>query len=320
VADKKTVFMFSGQGSQYFQMGHALYVQDPVFRSWMLRLDGIVQDLSGNSVIEVLYAAERSKGDVFARTMLSHPAIFMVEYSLARSLIEANVVPDITLGTSLGSFAAATLSGFLGVEDALTAVMRQATTFEACCEAGGMIAVLAAPALYEEDFLSKHSEMAGVSFDTHFVVSARQQSLQEMESELEKRQLLYQRLPVSFAFHSQWIEQARAPFESFMRSISCEAGRLPMMCCDQTEILAALPENYFWRIARNAIRFREAIQKLEQQGSYRYIDVGPAGTLATFLKYGLPSTSGSTIHSILTPFGGDLKNLAALLPGKRLNV
>lgn len=308
--------MFSGQGSQYFQMGHALYIQDPVFRSWMLRLDGIVRDLSGNSIIEVLYSAERSKGDDFLRTMLSHPAIFMVEYSLAQSLIHSNVLPDITLGASLGAFAAATLSGFVEVEDALITVMRQATTFEACCEPGGMIAVLAAPALYEEDFLSKHSEIAGINFDTHFVVSAKRQSLQEIESGLKKRQIIYQRLPVSFAFHSRWIEQARAPFESFMQYIRCQTGRLPMMCCDQAEILAVLPVNYFWSIARNAIRFREAIQKLELQGSYRYIDVGPAGTLATFLRYSLPSTSGSTMHSILTPFGHDLKNMAALLHGK----
>ena len=40
---------------------------------------------------------------------------------------------------------------------------------------------------------------------------------------------------------------------------------------------------------------------------------GPAGTLATFLKYGLPATTTSTVHSILTPFGVDQKNLAAVV-------
>jgi hypothetical protein len=51
---------------------------------------------------------------------------------------------------------------------------------------------------------------------------------------------------------------------------------------------------------------------LEQQGAHRYIDVGPAGTLATFLKYGLPPTTRSTVQAILTPFGGDQKNLTAV--------
>jgi acyl transferase domain-containing protein len=294
-------------------MGHMLFAQDPVFRRWMLQLDDIVRDLSGNSVVEVLYAAERNKGDVFSRLILTHPAIFMVEYSLAQSLILADVAPDMTLGASLGSFAAATLSGFLDVEDALTAIMRQATTVEACCEPGGMIAILAEPALFREDFLSRNSEMAGINFDKHFVVSYREAQKREIENVLRQRNIIYQLLPVSFAFHSQWIDRAKAPFESFLQSIRFESGQLPMMCCEQAGTLATLPNDYFWRIARNPMRFRDAIAKLEQQGSYRYIDVGPAGTLATFLKYGLPPTSRSTAHAVLTPYGNDMKNMSALL-------
>jgi len=103
--------MFSGQGSQYFKMGHALFVHDPIFRDWMVRLDGIVRELSGSSVVDALYSTDRGKGEIFARTLVTHPAIFMVEYSLAQSLIHANVEPDITLGASLGSFAAAVVAG-----------------------------------------------------------------------------------------------------------------------------------------------------------------------------------------------------------------
>ena len=56
---------------------------DRVFRDWMLRLDDIPRRLSGRSVIEVLYSGVYGKGDRFERTLLTHPAIFMVEYSLA---------------------------------------------------------------------------------------------------------------------------------------------------------------------------------------------------------------------------------------------
>ena len=87
-----------------------------------------------------------------------------------------------------------------------------------------------------------------------------------------------------------------------------------MVCCEQLAVITdALPQDYFWRVARNEIRCREAITLLEQRGSNRYIDIGPAGTLATFLKYGLAAGSRSTIHSILTPYGHDLKNLDALV-------
>ena len=310
---KSTVFMFSGQGSQYFQMGRELYDCDDTFREWMIELDDIAQDVSGRSVIETLYSGARGKGDPFDRTLLTHPAIFMVEYSLSQSLIHAGVRPDMVLGVSLGSFAAAAVAGFINVEDALTAVMGQAIAFEECCEPGGMIAVLADPALFAEDFLSGRSELAAVNFSSHFVVSARRAELAEIEAALMSRNIGYQRLPVSFPFHSQWMERAKARFESFMRSIRLKRGRLPLACCDQSTILFDLSDDYFWNVVRRQIRFRETIERLEREGARRYIDLGPSGTLATFLKYVAPATTRSTAHAILTPYGFDRKNLAALL-------
>lgn len=313
----ETVFMFSGQGSQYFHMGKELFEKNDTFREWMVRLDDIARRLSGRSVIETLYADVHGRGDPFNRTLLTHPAIFMVEYSLAQTLIHEGVWPDMVLGVSVGSFAAVAVAGVIGVEDAMTAVMRQAIALEECCEPGGMTAVMADPALFAEDFLSGHSELAAVNFSSHFVVSAKQTELKGIEAALRKHDIGYQRLPVSFPFHSQWIDKAKAPFESFMRSIQCKQARVPLVCCDRTTVLSDLSDGYFWNVVRRPIRFRETTARLEQQGACRYIDVGPAGTLATFLKYGMPATTKSTVHAILTPFGFDQKNLAALLASIR---
>ena len=311
------VFMFSGQGSQYFQMGRQLFDEHDTFRGWMVWLDDIARQSSGRSVIESLYSDVHGRGDPFERTVLTHPAIFMVEYSLAQSLIHAGVRPDMVLGVSLGSFAAGAVAGLIGVEDALTAVIRQAMALEEWCEPGGMTAVLADPALFAEDFLSGRSELAAVNFSSHFVVSARRPQLAQIETVLKAHEVGYQRLPVSFPFHSQWIDDAKAPFESFMQSIRCKPGRLPLVCCDAAAILSDLSDEYFWNVVRHPIRFREATARLERQGARRYIDVGPAGTLATFLRYGMPATSASTAHAILTPYGGDRKNLAAVLASIR---
>lgn len=313
----ETVFMFSGQGSQYFQMGRELFEKNETFHNWMVRLDEIPRQLSGKSVVEALYSDLYRKGDPFDRTLLTHPAIFMVEYSLAETLIHAGIQPDMVLGTSLGSFAAATVGGFIGLEDALSLVVRQAMTFEEYCEPGGMTAVMADPALFAEEFLNGRCELAAINFASHFVVSARCAELAAIESALDQRSISYQRLPVSFPFHSQWIDKAKAPFESFMRSVPRKPGRLPLACCDQSEILSGLADDYFWNIARRPVRFRETAARLEQQCSRRYIDVGPSGTLATFLKYGMNAATRSTVHTILTPFGLDQKNLAAVLASIR---
>jgi bacillaene synthase trans-acting acyltransferase len=313
MAGSETIFMFSGQGSQYFHMGKAIYDGDETFRAWMARLDSIARERYGLSVIEAIYSPEHGKADIFDRTVLTHPAIFMVEYSLAQSLMQAGVRPDMVLGVSLGSFAAATVAGFIDVEDALTAVIQQAIALEESCERGGMTAVLADPKLFSEDFLSDCSELAAVNFSSHFVIAARSAELAEIEAVLSRQHISYQRLPVSLPFHSQWIERAKPPFVSFMRSIRHKQGRLPLVCCERSAVLSDLDDDYFWNVVRRPIRFSDTISLVEGQYCCRYIDVGPAGTLATFLKYSLPPTTQSSVHAILTPFGLDQKNLAALL-------
>lgn len=308
---RKTVFMFSGQGSHYFRMGQDLFEHDPVFREWLLRLDDLAAGLSGERVIDAIYSPRDA--ETFDRTLQTHPAIFMVEYALAQSLLHAGLKPDITLGASLGSFAAATLAGFMRVEDALAAVVQQAAAFEACCDRGGMIAVLADHTSYVQPYLREQSELAAVNFSSHFVVSAPQSHLAQIERSLGDEDLVYQRLPVSYAFHSQWIDDARAPFESYVSSIRRSPGTLPLACCREATLLTELPDDFFWRVVREPIRFQDTIAALEQRGTHRYIDVGPAGTLATFTKYCLSPGSQSTAQAIMSPFGNERRNMAALL-------
>jgi bacillaene synthase trans-acting acyltransferase len=313
VLASKTVFMFSGQGSQYFQMGRGLYDSNETFRDWMVRLDEIAEDLCGTSVTKALYCDSHRRADPFERTLLTHPAIFMVEYALAQCLISAGIVPDVVLGASLGSFAAAAVAEFVDVEDALKAVIRQAIILEETCEPGGMMAVLADPMLFAEEYFKKHSELAAINSSSHFVLSARRPELADIEAKLKTCNITCQRLAVSLPFHSRWIEKAKGPFQSFMQSIPCKQGQIPLMCCQQAMPLSRLCDGYFWSVVRHPIQLRETIAQMEQQGTYRYIDVGPAGTLATSLKHGMPLGTMSTIHAILTPFGYDQRNLAVLL-------
>lgn len=306
-----TVFMFSGQGSHYHQMGKALYEHHAVFRDWMQRLDTAAYAMSGKRVLDAIWSGEKSA--TFDRTLLTHPAIFMVEYSLAQCLMHEGVRPDVTLGASLGSFVAAAVSGCLDVERALAAVIAQAQAFEATCERGGMIAVLAEPALYDEPFLHERSEMAGINFATHFAVSAAHTDLDAIETALRQRGVAHQRLAVSYAFHSRWIDNARDAFAATMQATPLRAPMLPLVCCDRATTLDALPVDFFWNVVRRPIRFRDAIAHREQLGTHRYVDVGPSGTLATFVKYALPPSSHSSAHAVLTPYGRDVKNLDALL-------
>lgn len=306
-----TVFLFSGQGSHHFHMGAELFEKNETFRKWMRQLDEQARPLLGESVLESVYSKMRRKGDPFTRTTMTHPAIFMVQYSLTQTLIRQGISPDMVLGASLGSFAAAAVGGFIGLEDALTAVVSQAKAVEDACVPGGMTAVMGPHVILSKECGA--SEIAAVNFASHFVLSGRDRDLAQAEDLLAARSTTFQRLPVSLAFHSQWIDAGRTGFDSFMKSITCRRGQVPLVSSADAAMLSSLPDGFFWDAIRRPVMFQDTISRLEQQGPYRYVDVGPAGTMATFLKYCLSAETQSKAYGILTLFGTDERGLRTVL-------
>lgn len=303
--------MFSGQGSQYFQMGRELYDRHARFRSTVRRLDAIAHAMLGRSPIEEAHRGDKSQS--FDRLRYTHPAIFIIEHALAECLVADDIVPDMTLGASLGTFAAASIAGFIDAEQALHTIVAQADAVESSCERGGMTAIVDDPALFEASFLCEHTTLSAVNFNRHFVVSAAPAALDTVESELRARGVVHQRLAVQYAFHSPWIDPARDDVEALLSALPVKDGRIPMACCATADVhRKAFESDHLWRVVRRPIRFSDTITRLEREGTWRYIDVGPSGTLATFAKYAMPSGSASTTVSILTPFGRDMKNYEAL--------
>jgi bacillaene synthase trans-acting acyltransferase len=302
------VFMFAGQGSQYFQMGQGLYEAGGTFARWMRYLDKVVLDKCGLSVLAMLYGAKK-KSDPFVDTSFSHPAIFMIEVALAQELIERGIRPDLTLGVSMGSFAAAVVAGCIDVEDAAVLVVEQANAFIRGCTPGGMIAVLTSSAIHRSDSLQRCSVIASYNFDSHFVLSARAEHLPEIAEALRACGATFQLLPVAFAYHSPWIEEARSAFEVAVRQVIIKPPKIPLVCCARSDAIKDAPSSLFWEAAREPIRFQDTITCLEAKGPHRYLDVGATGTLATFVKYLLPADTLSTVDLTLTPYGRDLDRL-----------
>jgi acyl transferase domain-containing protein len=304
--------MFSGQGSQYYQMGRALFEGQRTFRKWLVELDEIARHLTGRSIIKALYFEGHKVTDPFDCVALTHPAIFMIEVALAQSLIETGTIPDYVLGVSLGSFAASVIAGCIECEDALSAVVRQAAAIEKHCEPGGMIAIVSPLSLYSShDVLQQNCEIAAVNFPSHFVVSARREPMITIESFLRRKGILFQRLQVGYAFHSRWIDAASTSFCSYLTKLTYRPAQIPIVCCVSEHVLTQLPEQYLWTVARRPVRFDRTIERLETQSSYRYIDTGPSGTLATLLKYSLSSASKSQVRATLCPFAGDMSRFTS---------
>jgi trans-AT polyketide synthase/acyltransferase/oxidoreductase domain-containing protein len=304
------IFLFSGQGSQYYHMGSEFFGKEPVFTTWMKKLDSLVYEMTGQSVLDRLYSPELKRTDKFDSIQFTHPAIFMVEYSLAQSLMENGVKPDYVLGASLGEFAAAALAGVMSVEDIMECIVKQAQVFAKYCHEGGMMAVMCEPAVFDSTpILYENSELVSINYHSHFVIASDNAKLHKIAGYLKNEGILSHKLPVSFAFHSSHIEAAKEPYIRFLRTKSNTRPRIPFVSSLYGKKIDSLQENYFWDIVRGPIKFTAALKQLEEgtDGSRVYVDLGPSGTLSNFAKYNLRAGSESSCIALMDPLKRDME-------------
>jgi trans-AT polyketide synthase, acyltransferase and oxidoreductase domains len=310
---KSIVFMFPGQGSQYYQMGKELFERHAVFRRWMLTLDDIAREIIGESVLRHVYDEKRQRSEPFDRIIYSHPAIFMVEYSLARVLLEKGIEPEYVLGASMGEFASAALADVVSVDELFGILLKQAEAFEVHCEKGGMLAIIHDKKLFNDvPQIRDNSELVAVNFDSHFVISGNNKQLHEIERYLKNHNILFQPLPVTYGFHSSYIDPAEPAVKDELQHLSLHPPRISYISCLHGAVLEQIPLDHFWDVVRMPMQFPRAIEGLESGCDRIYLDVGPGGTLANFTKRNLSTDSKSAAYSIMTPFDQELKNLTKI--------
>ncbi|WP_433614260.1 acyltransferase domain-containing protein [Paenibacillus cellulositrophicus] len=306
---KSVVFLFPGQGSQYYRMGIELYERHSGFREWMDRMDRRLYQSTGRSVVLELYGSGRKSEEPLDHLSYSHPAIFMVEYALAQVMMENGIYPDLVLGTSLGEFASCAVAGVIDWETALELVANQADAVRNTCEPGGMIAIASDPALFTQAAeLHTNTELAAVNDQSHFVVSGTSEGIRQAEAYLKQTRIAHQVLPVRYGFHSASIDAAETAYKSSLTAIHVNRPQVKLVSGLYGMGITSLSSNYVWDAVRHPIRFREAIQRMNPS-EHICVDLGPSGTLANFTKHLWKQRSGAHVYSVLSPFQKDLDRL-----------
>ncbi|HEX6427155.1 MAG TPA: ACP S-malonyltransferase [Niastella sp.] len=310
----KTVFMFSGQGSQYYHMGSKLFQSNAAFRQQLHELDEIVRSVQGVSVVEQLYSPANRLFDPFNSLSLTHPAIFMVEYAMAKLLEREGIVPDYLLGCSLGEYTAAALSGAITPAHALKLILKKAEIVERTCQPGGMIAILQDIATYEQyPEIKNNSELASVNASAQFVVAGKQDALKAVKQFMKTNDILHQELTVGYGFHSAAIDAAANDYISYLSGQSFGRPVIPIISGVYGGQLNELPQHYFWDVSRKPVMFMQAIETLEKSigatEDLMYIDLGPSGSLANLIKYNIAAGSRSKGFQLMSPFQQEEKKL-----------
>ena len=118
--------MFPGQGSQTINMARELYwvAARSSVRTWTT-VPEFSSRGSDSTLRSLLYpdaAATMESDERLAETRFAQPALFVVEYALARLWITWGVRPSMMIGHSLGEYVAACVAGVFSLADALALV------------------------------------------------------------------------------------------------------------------------------------------------------------------------------------------------------
>jgi acyl transferase domain-containing protein len=310
--------MFSGQGSQYFNMGCHLYEADPVFRESMNRCDEVVRRIRNESLLNVIYRpGARNRFAEFIDLRHTHPALFSVQYSLAQTLLHRGMRPGLLLGYSLGEMVAAAVGGALPLEAALEMLIEQAQLLTTMAPPGAMLAVLASPESFDpRDPLYADAWVAARNAPEHFVLSGLPAAIARIQRHLQARDVACCPLPVTVAFHSPLIDELERPFRERTRTSMMRELRFPLVSAAYVAQMTRLPPGFCWEAVRRPVNLQDTVAWLEARGGGVYVDLGPSGTLAAFLKYSLAAASSSCAYPIMTPFdraGDTLRRIDWLL-------
>jgi len=279
------VFVFTGQGGQWWGMGRALLERDPVFRAEVERFDAVFRTLAGWSAIEELgRPKEESRVD---ETRITQPTIFAVQIGLAARWRAFGVEPAMVLGHSFGEVAAAYVAGALSLEDAAALIWHRGRLQQGL-EGSGAMAALGLGVEEVRPYLARPEaagcEVAAVNGPTMTTLGGPRSALEAVLAavEAERPGTFARLLKLQAAYHTAGMEPIREAFLEALAGLRPRPARLPIVSTVTGREIAgeALDALYWWRNVREPVLFQPAVERALATGSHTFLELGPHVTLA----------------------------------------
>ncbi|MFF3110112.1 SDR family NAD(P)-dependent oxidoreductase [Kitasatospora sp. NPDC057904] len=282
----KTVFVFSGQGSQWPGMASELLDGSEVFAARIQECEAALAPFVDWSLTGLL----RGAGDApsLDRVDVVQPALFSVMVSLAALWQSLGVRPHAVMGHSQGEIAAACVAGALTLQDAARAVALRSKALAAMSGRGGMVSV----ALGEDDvsaLLARWEDrlsVASVNGASSTVVAGDPRALEELVARCKADGIRARTLPVDYASHSPQVEQVREQLLRDLAPLSPMPSDVPFYSTvtgtelDTTQLDAA----YWYRNLRETVRLEQVTRLLLDDGFDVFVEASPHPVLSVAIQ------------------------------------
>ncbi|MEH2215450.1 type I polyketide synthase [Nostoc sp.] len=286
--NRPVVFMFSGQGTQYVNMGRELYESEPLFTLAVDRCCELLKPHLGFDLRHVLYPDEAQTAkatEQLKQTIVAQPALFAIEYALAQLWMRWGVHPEAMIGHSIGEYVAATLAGVFSLEDALMLVAIRGRLMQQL-PSGEMLSVQLSESEIQP-LLSRELSLAASNGPSYCVVSGTTEAIAQLQQQLEAKGVGCRRLHTSHAFHSHMIEPILQPFTEQLQKLQLHPTTIPFVSNVSgtwITVAKATDPKYWVKHLRETVRFSQGITELLKTQERIFLEVGPGRTLSTFTK------------------------------------
>jgi len=300
----KIAFLFTGQGSQYINMGRVLYETQPLFRETLEECDRLLQPYLENSILEVIYPdnAKESNSFLIDQTAYTQPALFALEYALAKLWESWGIKPDVVMGHSVGEYVAATVAGVFSLEDGLKLIAHRGRLMQQLPHGGKMLSVMAS---FEKvnQLIAPYTEkvaIAAINGPESTVISGAAGVVETVKEILDAQGIKTKLLQVSHAFHSPLMEPILAEFEAVANQITYHQPNIPLISnVTGTRADKSIATASYWvDHVRQPVRFAQSMETLHQGDSEVFLEIGSKPILLGMGRQCLPEAVGVWLPSL----------------------
>jgi amino acid adenylation domain-containing protein len=299
------VFMFPGQGAQYVNMGKGLYKDEKLFRVLVDQCAEFLKPHLELDIRDLLFPKDNGEGAAkrLEQTVYTQPALFIIEYALARLLMSYGIKPASMIGHSVGDYVAACLAGVFSLEDTLYIIAMRARLMQK--QAPGSMLSVRLNETQVKEHLTKDVYLAAINSPNLVVLSGPTEKIKDLSEKLSGLSIENRVLFTSHAYHSKMMEPALKPFADEFGKIKLNKPSSPFISSLTgtwiTDEQATDPE--FWASQlRNSVRFSDGIIELQKKKNLVLIELGPGRALSTMVsQHRNENVKQTTITTLIQP-------------------